>query len=201
MPVCVMLRRCGVFHTHTPRAGELVAILAETAHAVTTVTSGMRVALNSWLNCHPAKQVHRTQPRPTACPTNAAITAATAASVPASRTPVVSALDAGAAAATCPAPLVFYVGLQKAGTSSFMKLMGTLGYRAWKLAWNGPMYEHSALASTCCGLTRCDARRASYLLAMRARALITRTAARTMCRCTRCYRRAAPRRSPPVVRL
>ena len=46
---------CRVATTHVPHAGQLVVFLAETAHAVKLVTSGTRIALNSWLNCPLAK--------------------------------------------------------------------------------------------------------------------------------------------------
>lgn len=42
---------CTVQHEHHPKAGDMVALLAETAHAVAMVTSGMRIALNTWLDC------------------------------------------------------------------------------------------------------------------------------------------------------
>ena len=42
---------CTVLHEHTPRAGDLVVIPAESAHSVNMVTAGSRVAINFWLNC------------------------------------------------------------------------------------------------------------------------------------------------------
>lgn len=43
---------CHVVTEHRPVAGELVAFLSKTAHAVQQVNSGMRIALNGWLDCH-----------------------------------------------------------------------------------------------------------------------------------------------------
>ena len=44
---------CEVMQAHRPRAGDLVVIPAESAHAVSTVSAGTRVAMNFWLNCPP----------------------------------------------------------------------------------------------------------------------------------------------------
>lgn len=194
---------CTVESEHTPRAGEMVALLAETAHAVTRVTSGTRVALNSWLNCpwskelkgHKPKRSHRAAAALAACSAGGkassrryhernlssvggihhpatvdsaaagAVTGSSAKSQPASDLVVtgkqqVQATGGPANATTknggkapspakagrCAAPLVFYVGLQKAGTSSFQLLASRLGYRAIKLANPGaPAYTQRDL--------------------------------------------------------
>jgi hypothetical protein len=42
---------CSVLREHVPRAGDLVVIPAESAHSVSMVTEGTRVAMNFWFNC------------------------------------------------------------------------------------------------------------------------------------------------------
>ena len=131
---------------------------------MTKVTSGTRVALNSWLNC-PWKR--RTAPEPWSRARHEATISACAGateaphksalprpppqplSVPPAPLPTERSSPSRVRKATCDAPLVFYVGLQKAGTTSFMALAAALGYRSIKLANPGsPAYTHADFART-----------------------------------------------------
>ena len=151
-----------------------MAFLAETAHAVSKVTSGTRVALNTWLNCpwksrsapkQWSKQRHNATMSACAAGRGAGASGTPSESFATSPPPLppppppnvlpsrpltpLAPQRAHTKKARCEAPLVFYVGLQKAGTTSFMALAASLGYRAIKLANPGsPVYTHADFERT-----------------------------------------------------
>ena len=139
---------CKPLRTHTPRAGELVAFLAETAHAVRLVTRGTRIAINSWLNCKLQKRAERKQvllPRHTSRNTQAAMGRCAEETKARGNNLSTSAADGEVTfpvtAAGCSTRLVFYVGLQKSGTTSFHDYAAALGYEAVKLPTRGFMFD------------------------------------------------------------